>query len=128
MTRTATILREYGPFPGVEAVRGAGYDGKNVWLASGDRLNALDPVQYRDRQQSSGAATSSSFASPISNLGTLRLRQPHEALAAWLKRLVSCHLTAARKAASSDFRPLPASQDLKVRRSGLISRMTFRST
>ncbi|MGN6094978.1 MAG: Vgb family protein [Bosea sp. (in: a-proteobacteria)] len=43
MTRTATILREYGPFPGVEAIHGVGHDGKNVWFASGDRLNALDP-------------------------------------------------------------------------------------
>lgn len=43
MTRTATILREYGPFPGVEAVHGVSYDGRNVWFASGDRLNALDP-------------------------------------------------------------------------------------
>lgn len=43
MTRTATILREYGPFPGIEAVHGVSYDGTNVWFASGDKLNALDP-------------------------------------------------------------------------------------
>ena len=43
MTRTATILREYGPFPGIEAVHGVSYDGRQVWFASGDRLNALDP-------------------------------------------------------------------------------------
>jgi len=43
MTKTAKILREYGPFPGVEAVHGVSYDGKNVWFASGDRLNAFDP-------------------------------------------------------------------------------------
>jgi glutamine cyclotransferase len=43
MTRTATIIREYGPFPGIEAVHGVSYDGRNVWFASGDRLNALDP-------------------------------------------------------------------------------------
>jgi len=40
---TAEIVREYGPFPGVEAVHGVSYDGKNVWFASGDKLNALDP-------------------------------------------------------------------------------------
>jgi len=37
------ILREYGPFPGVERVNGITYDGENVWFASGDKLNALDP-------------------------------------------------------------------------------------
>ncbi len=39
----AKVLREYGPFPGVEGVHGLTYDGRNVWFASGDRLNALDP-------------------------------------------------------------------------------------
>ncbi|TXH39254.1 MAG: glutamine cyclotransferase [Rhodospirillaceae bacterium] len=43
MKRIANVLREYGPFPGVEAVHGLTYDGKQVWFASGDRLNALDP-------------------------------------------------------------------------------------
>ena len=40
----AEILREYGPFPGVEAVHGVTYDGEHVWFASGDKLNALDPA------------------------------------------------------------------------------------
>ncbi|SDA89421.1 PQQ-binding-like beta-propeller repeat protein [Mesorhizobium qingshengii] len=40
----AEILREYGPFPGVERVGGVSFDGKNVWFASGDRLNAFDPA------------------------------------------------------------------------------------
>ena len=39
----AEILREYGPFPGIDRVNGVTYDGKNVWFASGDKLNALDP-------------------------------------------------------------------------------------
>ena len=39
----AEILREYGPFPGVEQVAGVTYDGQNVWFASGDKLNAFDP-------------------------------------------------------------------------------------
>ncbi len=39
----AEITREYGPFPGVDKVAGVTYDGKNVWFASGGRLNALDP-------------------------------------------------------------------------------------
>jgi glutamine cyclotransferase len=41
---TAEIIREYGPFSGVEAVHGVTYDGKQVWFASGDKLNALDPA------------------------------------------------------------------------------------
>src|SRR4029077_5677232 len=39
----AEILREYGPFPGVDAVHGVSFDGERVWFASGDRLNTLDP-------------------------------------------------------------------------------------
>jgi glutamine cyclotransferase len=41
---SAEILREYGPFPGVDAVHGVTFDGRNVWFASGDKLNALDPA------------------------------------------------------------------------------------
>ena len=40
----ADILREYGPFPGVENVAGVTHDGRQVWFASGDKLNALDPA------------------------------------------------------------------------------------
>jgi glutamine cyclotransferase len=40
---SAEILREYGPFPGVENVHGVSFDGQHVWFASGARLNALDP-------------------------------------------------------------------------------------
>lgn len=39
----AEILREYGPFPDVSDVAGVTFDGRQVWFASGDRLNALDP-------------------------------------------------------------------------------------
>jgi len=41
---SAEVIREYGPFPGVDKVNGVTYDGRNVWFASGDRLNALDPA------------------------------------------------------------------------------------
>jgi len=45
MNKTAAnIVHEYGPFPGVDDVHGVTYDGKHVWFASGDRLNALDPA------------------------------------------------------------------------------------
>ncbi|MDB5530293.1 MAG: glutamine cyclotransferase [Devosia sp.] len=40
----AEILREYGPFPGVDNVHGLTFDGRQIWFASGDRLNALDPA------------------------------------------------------------------------------------
>ena len=40
----AEIIREYGPFPGVEKVAGVTYDGRHVWFATGDRLTALDPA------------------------------------------------------------------------------------
>jgi glutamine cyclotransferase len=40
----AEILREYGLFPGVDHVGGVTFDGRHVWFASGDRLNAFDPV------------------------------------------------------------------------------------
>ncbi|MDX3907127.1 MAG: PQQ-binding-like beta-propeller repeat protein [Pigmentiphaga sp.] len=40
----AHILREYGPFPGVDTVHGVTYDGKRVWFAVGDQLLALDPA------------------------------------------------------------------------------------
>ena len=39
----AEILQEYGPFPNTEQVAGVTFDGRHVWFASGDRLNALDP-------------------------------------------------------------------------------------
>jgi glutamine cyclotransferase len=39
----AEIINEQGPFPGVEGVHGVTYDGRQVWFASGDKLNALDP-------------------------------------------------------------------------------------
>ena len=39
----AEIIREYGPFPGVDGVHGVTFDGQHVWYASGDKLNALDP-------------------------------------------------------------------------------------
>jgi glutamine cyclotransferase len=44
MNRSAAeIIREYGPFEGVDAVHGVSFDGRHVWFASGDRVNALDP-------------------------------------------------------------------------------------
>src|SRR6202140_5025924 len=39
----AEIVREYGPFAGVDNVHGVTYDGQHVWFAAGDKLNAFDP-------------------------------------------------------------------------------------
>jgi outer membrane protein assembly factor BamB len=45
MIRSAgEFLREYGPFPGIDRVDGVTFDGRYVWFASGDKLNALDPA------------------------------------------------------------------------------------
>src|SRR5580658_9296464 len=44
MVRSAAeILHEYGPFPGADRVGGVTFDGRHVWFASGDKLNAFDP-------------------------------------------------------------------------------------
>ncbi|MEO5824190.1 MAG: glutamine cyclotransferase [Vicinamibacteraceae bacterium] len=40
----ATVIREYGPFPGAGQVHGVTYDGDQVWFAAGDTLNAFDPA------------------------------------------------------------------------------------
>jgi len=41
--KAAQVIREYGPFPGVDKVAGVTFDGEYVWLASGGQLRALDP-------------------------------------------------------------------------------------
>jgi glutamine cyclotransferase len=40
----AEIIREYGPFPGIDHVHGVTYDGRNVWIAAGDTLSSFDPA------------------------------------------------------------------------------------
>lgn len=46
----AQILREYGPFPGADAVHGVSYDGHHVWVALGEKLIALDPESGETRR------------------------------------------------------------------------------
>ncbi|WP_119422477.1 Vgb family protein [Desertibaculum subflavum] len=43
-TAPAEILREYGPFADAQDVAGVSFDGRHVWFASSDRINALDPA------------------------------------------------------------------------------------
>ncbi len=46
----AEIIREYGPFPGVDNVHGVTYDGKNVWFATGDKLISIDPASGKEQR------------------------------------------------------------------------------
>ena len=53
----AEILREYGPFPGVDSVHGVTYDGQQVWFASGRKPDALavkrNPMHVVDTRKGS---------------------------------------------------------------------------
>jgi glutamine cyclotransferase len=61
-TSKAQIVREYGPFPGVERVNGVTYDGEKVWFASGDKINALDPESGNiDRSINAAAGAGTAF-------------------------------------------------------------------
>lgn len=40
---TAEIIEEYGPFEDSSRINGVSYDGRNVWLATGDKLKVVDP-------------------------------------------------------------------------------------
>jgi glutamine cyclotransferase len=50
MPRAAEILREHGPFPGVDHVHGVTYDGRSVWFAAGEKLIAVDPASGETRR------------------------------------------------------------------------------
>jgi len=42
-TKQAEILREYGPYPGIDQVHGVTFDGAHVWFARGEGIVAIDP-------------------------------------------------------------------------------------
>jgi glutamine cyclotransferase len=42
--KAAEIIREYGPFNDADRVHGVTYDGRHVWFAAGETLNAFDPA------------------------------------------------------------------------------------
>jgi glutamine cyclotransferase len=46
----AEIIREYGPFPGVDQVAGVAYDGEQLWFATGATLTAIDPASGESRR------------------------------------------------------------------------------
>lgn len=48
--RPAEIIREYGPFPGAGTVHGVTFDGKEVWFATGETLQAFDPETGKPTQ------------------------------------------------------------------------------
>src|ERR1700716_899103 len=52
----AEIVRDYGPFPGIDSVNGVTYDGQQVWFAAGDTLNAFDPASGKMLRSSDVAA------------------------------------------------------------------------
>src|SRR5262245_43203501 len=52
----AEIVREYGPFQGIDHVHGVTYGGKRVWIAAGDELTALDPASGRTQRSIDVAA------------------------------------------------------------------------
>jgi glutamine cyclotransferase len=42
-SRQAEILREYGPYPGIDKIHGVTFDGAHVWFARGESMVELDP-------------------------------------------------------------------------------------
>ena len=48
--RAAEIVREYGPFAGVDKVNGVTHDGRHVWAATGANLVAFDPASGEPRR------------------------------------------------------------------------------
>jgi glutamine cyclotransferase len=55
--QVAEVVREYGPFPGVDHVHGVTYDGRHVWFGAGDAVRALDPASGRTLRSIEVAAT-----------------------------------------------------------------------
>lgn len=47
---TAEVVREYGPFPGAERIHGVTHDGRDVWVATGDKVIAFDPQSGEPRR------------------------------------------------------------------------------
>ena len=91
----AEILREYGPFPGVDHVHGVTYDGQRVWFAAGDKLNAFDPASG-NTLRSIEVAANAGTASTVSTC----FRSPRIALTRSIRRPAVCSLPSRRPAAA----------------------------
>lgn len=59
--RKAEILAEYGPFPGVGDVHGVTFDGRDAWIAGGDRLQAVAPDGTPGRSLAVRASAGTAF-------------------------------------------------------------------
>ncbi|MDR5859893.1 PQQ-binding-like beta-propeller repeat protein [Halomonas eurihalina] len=55
--QSAEVLREYGPFPGIECVNGVTFDGHYIWMATGETLTALDPTSGKTVRSVDAAAS-----------------------------------------------------------------------
>ncbi len=42
--RPAEVVHEFGPFSGISNIGGVTFDGKDVWFASGEKIQSLDPA------------------------------------------------------------------------------------
>jgi streptogramin lyase len=42
-SRQAEMVREYGPYPGINHIGGVTFDGAHVWFAGGESIVSLDP-------------------------------------------------------------------------------------
>jgi glutamine cyclotransferase len=74
---TAEIVREYGPFAGVDSVGGVTYDGRHVWIAAGDKLSAFDPASG-DIQRSIDVAAHAGTAFDGQHLYQIAERRIHK--------------------------------------------------
>src|SRR6185503_16930210 len=52
----AEILREYGPYPGMNQIHGVTFDGAHIWFARGESIVALDPERGAVVREIAGAA------------------------------------------------------------------------
>jgi glutamine cyclotransferase len=50
------VVREYGPFPGIDEINGVTFDGSQVWFARGESLVALDPESGKINREIAVAA------------------------------------------------------------------------
>jgi len=55
-TTQTEVLREYGPWPGIDAVHGVTFDGRNIWFARGESIVAVDPESGSQVREIAAAA------------------------------------------------------------------------
>lgn len=73
----ARVTREYGPFPDAPIIHGIDYDGRHVWLATGDKLQALDP-DSGELQRSLNVAADAGTAFDGTHLYQIAEKQIHK--------------------------------------------------